>query len=112
MKTKPSNPRMGSWREIKTAPKATYTEVDLWLKIVASLQSFGIGDEFRVTDAYWKNGGWYHIYHGEEKQLRADFITHWMPIPKPPIFHRRRRKEWHAKPKKLTIPASVKEAHL
>lgn len=50
----------------------------------------GIGDSWRVTDACWMDipskgpPGWYHMHNGEHAQLDTSYITHWMPIPKPP----------------------------
>ena len=78
MKTK------SQWQPIKTAPKRDYVEIDLWVDIPASPRSFGMGDAFRVVEAYRKNGKWTHRHEGKEKELYADYITHWMPIPPAP----------------------------
>ena len=80
MKSKKKSP----WRPISTAPKGEYREVDLWLHIEPSLRSPGMGDSFRGIDAYRKDGKWVHRFKGEEAELDAEYITHWMPIPKGP----------------------------
>jgi hypothetical protein len=57
--------------------------VDVWLEIYASAMSMGFSDSFRVTEAYKKDGGWWHWQDGE-KQLRSEYVTHWMPLPPKP----------------------------
>lgn len=72
------------WRPIKSCRIADGVEVDIWMKVYASPMSFGMGDSFRVVDAYRKDGKWFHRHEFQEKELRSDLITHWMPIPKDP----------------------------
>lgn len=58
--------------------------VDLWLDVKASPMSFGMSDAWRVVDAYFKNGGWWHIDRGEQRQLASEHITHFMERPAGP----------------------------
>ena len=75
---------MSSWRPIKTFRGPNRREVDVWMHIYASPRSMGMSDSFRVTNAYKVNGKWFHLFNGKEEELYSDYITHWMPIPKPP----------------------------
>lgn len=93
----PSPGSARSWQPIKTAPKTFLHEIDLWLVIHPSARSMGMGDSFRVTDAFWMDeqpkeyrahslrddyrAGWFHHDHGKQRRLDDDYITHWMPIP-------------------------------
>jgi hypothetical protein len=72
------------WRPIATFRGADRHEVDLWMQVYASPHSFGMSDAFRVVDAYRVEGKWFHRWQGKEQELYADYITHWMPKPKPP----------------------------
>lgn len=88
------------WQPIKTAPKQFLHDVDLWMIVHASPLSMGIGDSFRVTDAYWMDeqpeeyrdparrddwrAGWFHSQGFKHRRLNDDYITHWMPIPEAP----------------------------
>lgn len=77
----------GAWKPIETFEGADREEVDLWMHIYASPRSMGWSDSFRVTDAYRIDGKWFHCrgrFGGDEKQLEASYITHWMPLPNPP----------------------------
>lgn len=73
-----------NWQPIETAPKDG-TEIDVWLDIHASPSSFGWADAFRETEVYYKDGKWFHRQNGKELELYAAYITHWMPIPEPPV---------------------------
>jgi Protein of unknown function (DUF551) len=75
---------MSEWRPTKTFRGPDYREFDIWLTVPASPRSFGMGDAWRVIEAYRKNGKWYHRHEGKEAEIVLDYITHWMPIPKPP----------------------------
>lgn len=71
-----------SWMPIDSAP--VWDKVDIWMQWGASATTMGWGDSFRVPDAYQKpDGTWWHYDHGE-KQLRKEYITHWMPLPSAP----------------------------
>lgn len=96
---KRKNPSL-PWRPIKTAKHEMFTEIDLWIVIYPSARSMGLGDSFRVTDAFWMDEqpmeyrkdslrddwheGWFHNDGGRTKRLNEEYITHWMPIPKGP----------------------------
>lgn len=72
------------WRPIKTFRSPDRHEVDLWMYISPSPMSFGMGDSFRVVDAYRIDGKWFHRQGYKEMELDAHYITHWMPRPAPP----------------------------
>lgn len=76
------------WLPIETAPNEVwnFSPVDLWLVIKPSIQTMGFGDSFRVVDCYKKygKGPWCHLHNGEEKEIKHELITHWMPLPAPP----------------------------
>lgn len=88
------------WHPIATARRRFLHEVDLWLKINSSPRSMGMGDSFRVPNAYWMDeqskeyrenssrddwhAGWFHLLGGKHRRLDDQYITHWMPIPKGP----------------------------
>lgn len=56
----------------------------LLLTQAVSPRSFGMADDFRVTEAWLQDGQWVH-YHGyTTAELYAPYITHWMPIVGPP----------------------------
>jgi hypothetical protein len=75
-----------TWRPIKTCRAGFREEVDLWMDIPASPMSMGMADSFRVPSAYRLLDGkkWFHYQDGKEQELNSSYITHWMPIPKPP----------------------------
>lgn len=74
-----------AWQPIATAPDCDRVEVDLWMEVPPSPRSMGWGDSFRVTNAYRIGKKWFHeTERGEEKELYADYITHWMPLPPAP----------------------------
>lgn len=81
-----------AWRPIKSAPKeiVRWRPVDVWMHVAASPLSFGMGDAFRVADC-WRNeqGKWVHDFRGKEAELNDGYITHWMPLPKPPAANRK-----------------------
>jgi hypothetical protein len=59
-------------------------EVDVWMEVYASPRSMGWADSFTVQNAYRKDGKWFHrTERGEEKELYADYITHWVKITEP-----------------------------
>lgn len=81
---------MSEWRSIETYSKdAEYffdrEEVDIWMEVYASPRSMGLADSFRVVDAWRLRGKWFHMHNGKMEELYADYITHWMPKPKPPV---------------------------
>lgn len=78
------NLRISRWRPIRTVPTREHFEVDLWMQWSASPLTMGEADAFRVPDAYRKDGKWFHKHNGKEMELRPEYITHWMPIPKGP----------------------------
>jgi hypothetical protein len=51
----------------------------------------GWADAFRVVDAYRVDSKWFHRTPNKEMELVSDYITHWMPIPKPPLEPRQTR---------------------
>lgn len=71
---------MSEWISVKDRLPEDFYHVDVWFKP----HSLGIADEWRVPDAYIRNGRWLHIYRGAEAELEGRHITHWMPIPEPP----------------------------
>jgi hypothetical protein len=72
------------WKPIRSFRGPDYRQVDLWLTVFASPLSFGWADAFRVVECWREDGKWMHIDVGEKKELNALYITHWMPMPKPP----------------------------
>lgn len=73
------------WRPISEYEgEGPLDRVDLWLTVPASPRSMGISDAFRVTDAYLKDGGWYHFVDGKEMELYKPYVTHFMPRPDGP----------------------------
>ena len=75
---------MSEWQPISTAPRDG-THVDLWIEIRASLQSFGMGDSFRVPDCWCSDRGTWNYHVGYViRSLQSDHVTHWMPLPAPP----------------------------
>ncbi len=75
---------MSEWKPIKTFRGPDRREVDIWLSVHASPRSFGMADAWRVTEAWRTEGKWFHRHNGKEMELVGDYITHWMPMPKPP----------------------------
>jgi hypothetical protein len=75
---------MSKWKLIRTFNKADREEVDVWLTVNPSPRSFGMGDAWRVVDVYKADGKWLHIHNGSEKEISADYVTHWMEKPLPP----------------------------
>lgn len=79
--------RAAGWRPIGTFRRRDRENVDLWLVIHPSPMSMGWGDSFRVPDAYRKDGRWFHMYGTPvpaETEIDMQYVTHWMPIPRPP----------------------------
>lgn len=72
------------WRPIKTYRGNEFRRVDLWVRIYQSPRSFGMSDAFRVTDAWRQDSKWFHSHEGHKTELNADYVTHWMPLPRPP----------------------------
>lgn len=72
------------WQPIETFNEADREAVDLWLQIHASPRSMGMSDVFRVSDAFRIDGKWFHYDSGKQKELYADYITHWRAAPPPP----------------------------
>jgi hypothetical protein len=74
---------MSEWNPISTAPE--YEKVDVWVQWEPSAMTMGWGDAFRVTDAYRRGGQWFHhVDSGAEKEIRSEYVTHWMAPPQPP----------------------------
>lgn len=59
-------------------------QFDLWLTVRRSPRSMGLGDAWRVPDAYYKDGKWWHVQNAESKELVSDYITHFMDRPTGP----------------------------
>lgn len=84
---------MAEWQPIEMAPAEVYPHepVDLWLSVHASPRSMGWADAFRVPDC-WRQlvkgagftGPWVHNDGSAERELYADYITHFMRAPAPP----------------------------
>lgn len=74
---------MESWRKITKLPK-DHVHVDVWMRWGASPMTMGMADSFRQVDVFRQDGKWVHYYKGEVAELKSDYITHWMPIPKEP----------------------------
>lgn len=75
---------MSEWKPIKTFRKPDRHEVDIWLTVPASPMSFGWADAWRVTEAWRRDGKWFHRHEGKEAEIVSHYVTHWMPIPEPP----------------------------
>ncbi len=75
---------MNPWKPISSYRGEDRHEVDLWIEIHASPASMGFADAFRVINAFKTDGKWFHYEGGHQKELRAEYITHWMPSPRPP----------------------------
>lgn len=72
------------WVEVETRLPPEREEVDVWMYITPSPRSFGWGDRFRLIEVWRVGDKWFHRHEGAEKELYADYVTHWMPMPKPP----------------------------
>jgi hypothetical protein len=72
------------WKPIKTFRLPDRHEVDIWLQAPASPRSMGWADAWRVIEAYRINEKWFHRQDGKEMEIVTEYVTHWMPIPKPP----------------------------
>lgn len=72
------------WKPIKTYRGDQFRKVDVWMTVHASPMSFGIGDAFRVPECWRRDGKWFHCDHSQERELSSHYITHWMPMPRPP----------------------------
>ncbi len=70
------------WQDIATAPKDG-SKFDAWMDIPASPLSMGWADSFRVPDVWFQDGEFVH--DGGPAALRLEYITHWMPLPPPPV---------------------------
>lgn len=75
---------MNNWISIRKRVPEPGRRVDIWMEIYASPRSFGMGDSFRVIEAWRENGKWFHRHEGKVKELYNDYVTHWMPMPKAP----------------------------
>lgn len=63
------------WRSIVEAPKDG-TIVDLWESDAKE----------RLPDCMWRNSAWYQFQHPDEwVELMYGTITHFMPLPEPPV---------------------------
>lgn len=80
---------MSEWKPIKTFRGPDHRKVDIWLSVHASPRSFGMADAWRVIECWRKDGKWFHYHEGKEAEIVAEYITHWMPEPKPPKQLRR-----------------------
>ncbi len=77
---------MRGWQTMESAPKDG-TKVDLWMEIYASPMSMGWSDEFRVPEAWFEGGRWFHHREsGAKSELEIRYITHWMPMPDSPAL--------------------------
>lgn len=75
---------MSEWISVAKRRPPQRKEVDVWMDIYASPRSFGMGDSFRVVEAWRVGDQWFHRQNGKEMELYADYVSHWMPIPKSP----------------------------
>ncbi len=75
---------MNGWRPIRSFRGPDMREVDLWLAIPASPRSMGMSDAWRAVNCWRRDGKWYDRVNGNEEELFAPYITHWMPITKGP----------------------------
>lgn len=84
---------MSEWKTIDSAPKDG-TEIDLW--IVTSKEWRPEGESRRVTDCCWASvgdkQGWCDFADGcwDFVESNHHTVTHWMPIPEPPLPFARR----------------------
>jgi hypothetical protein len=69
------------WKPIARFRKGDFVKCDLWMQWGASPLTMGMGDSFRVSDAYRRDGKWYHRESYQEKELNADYITHYAERP-------------------------------
>jgi hypothetical protein len=76
---------MSEWISVKDRLPDDRLEVDVWILITPSPSSFGMGDSWRIPNAYRLKGKWVHLHKCEEAELRGEYITHWIPVPEPPI---------------------------
>ena len=58
--------------------------VDLWIDVPASLRSMGMSDTWRVVDAYYKDGKWWHFDQMKQRELVSEYVTHFMERPAGP----------------------------
>lgn len=86
---------MSDWQDISTAPKDG-TQIDVWC-VWSNFR--GDVERYRMTDVWWKDtyGGWVAMFNfgdaGTDPELIEHYdknksttrITHWMPIPEPPV---------------------------
>jgi hypothetical protein len=76
---------MGNWQPIDSYRGPDREKVDLWLNLRPSRPlPGGLGHALRCPDAYRVGGKWLHWFIGEEKEVSAEYITHWMPRPAGP----------------------------
>lgn len=75
--------RHDKWQPIETAPKDG-TPVDVWV--------VGYSDEpMRITNASFGNGHWWFYDDHDAHQIDGNAgclpseVTHWLPIPEPPL---------------------------
>lgn len=84
---------MEQWKQIKTYRGRSYPGVgmvDLWMQWGAWPSTMGMADAFRVPDCWKKDGKWFHYNKGDVAELNIEYITHWMPTPKPPRAYKKR----------------------
>ena len=62
-----SKPKFGEWIPVSRKPKK-----EAHYLIMA-------GENMRITISFFKKGRWIGLLHDW-----TDFVTHWMPFPKPP----------------------------
>jgi L-ascorbate metabolism protein UlaG (beta-lactamase superfamily) len=79
---------MTAWKPIKSFRGPDYREVDLWLQVSDSVYG---RDSWRVTNARRIEGKWFDRVDGKWMELEAGYITHWMPIKRPPKILRKNR---------------------
>jgi hypothetical protein len=84
--TRPSPAAVEAWQPISTAPKDG-TAIDVWQIVGWN------GGGYRLTNAKWNDNAWRWFdphYAGGGGYIGLDngvnvFVTHWMPLPAPPI---------------------------
>jgi hypothetical protein len=74
---------MTDWKPIASFDQADAVFVDVWVDIPPAPENYMVGREYRITDAYRREGIWYSNPCGKESKI-TETITHWMPLPEAP----------------------------